>query len=43
MLLVIDAGREAWYLAYGGSIRPYVEDETVSPALPHPGGRQSGQ
>lgn len=34
MLLVIDAGREAWYLAYGGSIRPYVEDETVSPALP---------
>lgn len=34
MLLVIDAGQEAWYLAYGGSLRPYVEDEVITPTLP---------
>lgn len=34
MLLVIDAGREAWYLAYGGSLRPYVEDAVTTPTLP---------
>ena len=33
MLLVIETSNQAWYLVYGGTLRPYVEESGVTPTL----------
>ena len=33
MLLVIETSNQAWYLVYGGTLRPYVEESGVTPIL----------
>ncbi len=31
MPLVIETSNQAWYLVYGGTLRPYVEESGVTP------------